>query len=91
MVNCDPRPSPPTTTPAIACIFEPLTYEDVMAVYEHEAQRRADRSDRAVRRSDAAESGAAVEGRRSADYRDIAESIDLAEDRRRFGKLLEEL
>ena len=42
--------------------FEPLTLEDVLAVYEHEASVGArDRHDRAVRRADSAEPRAAAE------------------------------
>ena len=53
--------------------------------------RSAGRRDRAVRRTDAAEPGAAAESAGVPIIGTSPESIDLAEDRKRFGKLLEEL
>ena len=92
MVNCNPETVSTDYDTSDRLYFEPLTFEDVLAVYEHEAdERRSDRRDRAVRRADAAEPGAAAEGRGRAHHRHLAGIIDLAEDRKRFGKLLEEL
>ncbi len=92
MVNCNPETVSTDYDTSDRLYFEPLTYEDVMAVYEHEAQSGA-------------QIGVIVQfgGQtplnlalplKAAGVPIIGtspESIDLAEDRRRFGKLLEEL
>src|SRR6202000_1991005 len=92
MVNCNPETVSTDYETTDRLYFEPLTYEDVMAVYEHEAQGGAP-------------VGVVVQfgGQtplnlalplKAAGVPIIGtspESIDLAEDRRRFGKLLEEL
>ena len=91
MVNCNPETVSTDYDTSDRLYFEPLTLEDVLAVYEHEAQRRGDRHDRAVRRPDAAESGAAARAAGVPIIGTSPESIDLAEDRKRFGKLLDEL
>jgi carbamoyl-phosphate synthase large subunit len=92
MVNCNPETVSTDYDTSDRLYFEPLTYEDVMAVYEHEA-------------SGGAQVGVIVQfgGQtplnlalplKAAGVPIIGtspESIDLAEDRRRFGKLLEEL
>ena len=92
MVNCNPETVSTDYDTSDRLYFEPLTYEDVMAVYEHEA-------------SSGAPIGVIVQfgGQtplnlalplKSAGVPIIGtspESIDLAEDRKRFGKLLEEL
>ena len=92
MVNCNPETVSTDYDTSDRLYFEPLTYEDVMAVYEHEAQGGA-------------EIGVIVQfgGQtplnlalplKAAGVPIIGtspESIDLAEDRKRFGKLLEEL
>ncbi len=72
MVNCNPETVSTDYDTSDRLYFEPLTYEDVMAVYEHEAEGGADRRDRAVRRADAAESRAAAEGRGCAHHRHLA-------------------
>ena len=73
MINCNPETVSTDYDTSDRLYFEPLTYEDVMAVYEHEASGGArDRRDRAVRRADAAESRAAAEGRGRAHHRHIA-------------------
>ena len=73
MVNCNPETVSTDYDTSDRLYFEPLTYEDVMAVYEHEAAGGArDRRDRAVRRADAAESRAAAEGRGRAHHRHVA-------------------
>ena len=38
MVNCNPETVSTDYDTSDRLYFEPLTYEDVMAVYEHEAQ-----------------------------------------------------
>jgi carbamoyl-phosphate synthase large subunit len=92
MVNCNPETVSTDYDTSDRLYFEPLTLEDVLAVYEHEA-------------SSGAEIGMIVQfgGQtplnlaqrlRKAGVPIIGtspESIDLAEDRKRFGKLLEEL
>ena len=92
MVNCNPETVSTDYDTSDRLYFEPLTFEDVMAVYEHEA-------------SGGAEIGMIVQfgGQtplnlalplKAAGVPIIGtspESIDLAEDRKRFGKLITEL
>jgi carbamoyl-phosphate synthase large subunit len=92
MVNCNPETVSTDYDTSDRLYFEPLTYEDVMEVYEHEA-------------SGGAPVGVIVQfgGQtplnlalplKAAGVPIIGtspESIDLAEDRKRFGKLLDEL
>jgi carbamoyl-phosphate synthase large subunit len=92
MVNCNPETVSTDYDTSDRLYFEPLTLEDVLAVYEHEA-------------SGGAEIGMIVQfgGQtplnlalplKAAGVPIIGtspESIDLAEDRKRFGKLIEEL
>ncbi len=92
MVNCNPETVSTDYDTSDRLYFEPLTLEDVLAVYNHE-------------RSSGAPIGMIVQfgGQtplnlaqrlRAAGVPIIGtspESIDLAEDRKRFGKLLEEL
>src|SRR6201988_2355467 len=92
MVNCNPETVSTDYDTSDRLYFEPLTLEDVLAVYEHEA-------------SGGAEIGLIVQfgGQtplnlalplKAAGVPIIGtspESIDLAEDRKRFGKLLEGL
>jgi carbamoyl-phosphate synthase large subunit len=92
MINCNPETVSTDYDTSDRLYFEPLTYEDVMAVYEHEAKSNA-----AI--------GVIVQfgGQtplnlalplKAAGVPIIGtspESIDLAEDRKRFGKLMEEL
>ncbi len=92
MINCNPETVSTDYDTSDRLYFEPLTYEDVMAVYEHEA-------------ASGAPIGVIVQfgGQtplnlalplKAAGVPIIGtspESIDLAEDRKRFGKLLEEL
>ncbi len=92
MVNCNPETVSTDYDTSDRLYFEPLTYEDVMAVYEHEA-------------ASGAPIGVIVQfggqtplnlalPMKAAGVPIIGtspESIDLAEDRKRFGKLLEEL
>jgi carbamoyl-phosphate synthase large subunit len=92
MVNCNPETVSTDYDTSDRLYFEPLTFENVMDVYEHEA-------------SSGAEIGMIVQfgGQtplnlalplKAAGVPIIGtspESIDLAEDRKRFGKLIEEL
>ncbi|HWR36867.1 MAG TPA: carbamoyl-phosphate synthase large subunit [Clostridia bacterium] len=92
MVNCNPETVSTDYDTSDRLYFEPLTFEDVMAIYEHESQGGA-------------EVGLIVQfgGQtplnlalplKAAGVPIIGtspESIDLAEDRKRFGKLLDEL
>jgi carbamoyl-phosphate synthase large subunit len=92
MVNCNPETVSTDYDTSDRLYFEPLTLEDVLAVYEHEASGGAEVGmivqfggqtplNLALRLKAA---GVPILGT-------SPESIDLAEDRRRFGKLLEEL
>ena len=92
MVNCNPETVSTDYDTSDRLYFEPLTFEDVMAIYDHEVK-------------DGAEVGVIVQfgGQtplnlalplKAAGVKIIGtspESIDLAEDRKRFGKLLDEL
>jgi carbamoyl-phosphate synthase large subunit len=92
MVNCNPETVSTDYDTSDRLFFEPLTFEDVSAVCEHEA-------------STGAEIGVIVQfgGQTPLNLAlplkragipiigTSPESIDLAEDRKRFGKLLEEL
>jgi len=92
MVNCNPETVSTDYDTSDRLYFEPLTFEDVLAVYKHEA-------------SSGAEIGMIVQfgGQtplnlslplKAAGVPIIGtspESIDLAEDRKRFGKLITEL
>ncbi|MBT9330741.1 carbamoyl-phosphate synthase large subunit [Paracidobacterium acidisoli] len=92
MVNCNPETVSTDYDTSDRLYFEPLTLEDVLAVYEHEASSGAEIGmivqfggqtplNLALRLKAA---GVPIIGT-------SPESIDLAEDRRRFGKLLEDL
>jgi carbamoyl-phosphate synthase large subunit len=92
MVNCNPETVSTDYDTSDRLYFEPLTLEDVLAVYEHEASGGASIGmivqfggqtplNLALRLKGA---GVPILGT-------SPESIDLAEDRKRFGKLLEEL
>ncbi len=92
MVNCNPETVSTDYDTSDRLYFEPLTFEDVMAIYDHETQAGA-------------EVGVIVQfgGQtplnlalplKAAGVKIIGtspESIDLAEDRKRFGKLLDEM
>ncbi len=97
MVNCNPETVSTDYDTSDRLYFEPLTLEDVLAVYNHEAGSGA--------KTGMPQIGVIVQfgGQtplnlaqrlRAAGVPIIGtspESIDLAEDRKRFGKLLEEL
>jgi carbamoyl-phosphate synthase large subunit len=92
MVNCNPETVSTDYDTSDRLYFEPLTFEDVWAIYEHESAKGA-------------EVGVIVQfgGQtplnlalplKNSGVKIIGtspESIDLAEDRKRFNKLLEEL
>src|SRR6478609_1660959 len=92
MINCNPETVSTDYDTSDRLYFEPLTFEDVMSVYDHEA-------------ASGAPIGVIVQfgGQtplnlalplKAAGVNIIGtspESIDLAEDRKRFGKLLDEL
>jgi len=92
MINCNPETVSTDYDTSDRLYFEPLTLEDVLAVYEHEA-------------SAGAEIGMIVQfgGQTPLNLAlplkhagvpiigTSPESIDLAEDRKRFGKLIEQL
>jgi carbamoyl-phosphate synthase large subunit len=92
MVNCNPETVSTDYDTSDRLYFEPLTFEDVWAIYEHETAAGADVGiivqfggqtplNLALPLK---HSGAKIIGT-------SPESIDLAEDRKRFNKLLEEL
>src|SRR6201987_462616 len=92
MINCNPEPVSPAYDTSDLLYFEPLTLEDVFAVYEHEASAGASvgvivqfGGQTPLNLSlPLKASGVPIIGT-------SPESIDLAEDRKRFGKLLDEL
>jgi carbamoyl-phosphate synthase large subunit len=92
MVNCNPETVSTDYDTSDRLYFEPLTLEDVLAVYEHEASSGADigmivqfGGQTPLNLSlPLKKAGVPIIGT-------SPESIDLAEDRKRFGKLIEEL
>ena len=73
MVNCNPETVSTDYDTSDRLYFEPLVLEDVLAVYNHEAQSGAKIGDDcAVRRADSAEPGAAAARGRRADHWHIA-------------------
>src|SRR5579875_2659489 len=92
MVNCNPETVSTDYDTSDRLYFEPLTFEDVLAVYEHEASAGADigmivqfGGQTPLNLSlPLKAAGVPVIGT-------SPESIDLAEDRKRFGQLIEEL
>jgi carbamoyl-phosphate synthase large subunit len=92
MINCNPETVSTDYDTSDRLYFEPLTFEDVLSVYEHEASAGAEigmivqfggqtplNLSLPLKRA-----GVPVIGT-------SPESIDLAEDRKRFGKLITEL
>ena len=92
MVNCNPETVSTDYDTSDRLYFEPLTYEDVMAVYEHEAKSGAPIGV-IVQFGGQTPLNLALplKGAGVPIIGTSPESIDLAEDRKRFGKLLEEL
>jgi carbamoyl-phosphate synthase large subunit len=92
MVNCNPETVSTDYDTSDRLYFEPLTLEDVLAVYNHEAQSGA-KIGMIVQYG--GQTPLNLAGRlRAAGVPIIGtspESIDLAEDRKRFGRLLEDL
>ncbi|MBV9075799.1 MAG: carbamoyl-phosphate synthase large subunit [Acidobacteria bacterium] len=92
MINCNPETVSTDYDTSDRLYFEPLTFEDVLSVYEHEASGGA-----AV--AMIVQFGGQTPLNLSLPLKAAGvpiigtspESIDLAEDRKRFGKLLEEL
>src|SRR3954465_4279740 len=92
MVNCNPETVPPDYDPSDRLYFEPLTFEDVISVYEHEAAGGADIG-MIVQFGGQTPLNLALPLKNSG-VKIIGTSpeyIDLAEDRKRFNKLLDEL
>ncbi len=92
MVNCNPETVSTDYDTSDRLYFEPLTLEDVLAVYNHEAQSGA-KIGMIVQFGGQTPLNLA-QRLRAAGVPIIGtspESIDLAEDRKRFGKLLDEL
>ena len=73
MINCNPETVSTDYDTTDRLYFEPLTFEDVMAVIDEGAERRRDGVvPGAVRRADAAEAGAAAAGSRRRDPGHVA-------------------
>ncbi len=92
MVNCNPETVSTDYDTSDRLYFEPLTLEDVLAVYHHEAQSGAEIG--MIVQFGGQTPLNLAQRLRAAGVPIIGtspESIDLAEDRKRFGKLLEDL
>ena len=84
MVNCNPETVSTDYDTSDRLYFEPLTFEDVMEIIEKEKPE----GDRAVRRPDAAEALARLGAAGAPIIGTTPDSIDVAEDRERFQKLV---
>ena len=80
MVNCNPETVSTDYDTSDRLYFEPLTLEDVLEVVAE--RERPVRGHRAVRRADAAQARPGAGRGRGPGARDLADAIDLAEDRR---------
>jgi carbamoyl-phosphate synthase large subunit len=92
MVNCNPETVSTDYDTSDRLYFEPLVLEDVLAVYNHEAQAGAEIG--VIVQFGGQTPLNLAQRLRAAGVPIIGtspESIDLAEDRKQFGKLLEEL
>ena len=92
MVNCNPETVSTDYDTSDRLYFEPLTLEDVLAVYNHEAKAGAEIG--MIVQFGGQTPLNLAQRLRAAGVPIIGtspESIDLAEDRKRFGKLLNEL
>src|ERR1700678_2668226 len=92
MVNCNPETVSTDYDTSDRLYFEPLTLEDVLAVYEHEASANAEIG-MIVQFGGQTPLNLALPLKKAGVpvIGTSPESIDLAEDRKRFGKLIEEL
>ncbi len=92
MVNCNPETVSTDYDTSDRLYFEPLTFEDVLCVYQHESQSGAPVGV-IVQFGGQTPLNLALplKGASVTIIGTSPESIDLAEDRKRFGKLLEEL
>jgi carbamoyl-phosphate synthase large subunit len=92
MVNCNPETVSTDYDTSDRLYFEPLTFEDVLSVYQHESKSGAPVGV-IVQFGGQTPLNLALplKGAGVAIIGTSPESIDLAEDRKRFGKLLEEL
>ncbi len=98
MVNCNPETVSTDYDTSDRLYFEPLTLEDVLGVYEHEASVGADGAPK-NQIGMIVQFGGQTPLNLSLPLKKAGvpiigtspESIDLAEDRKRFGKLIEEL
>ncbi len=92
MVNCNPETVSTDYDTSDRLYFEPLTFEDVLAVYQHESQAGAPVGV-IVQYGGQTPLNLALplKGAGVTIIGTSPESIDLAEDRKRFGRLLEEL
>src|SRR6202008_1621356 len=92
MINCNPETVSTDYDTSDRLYFEPLTFEDVMAVYEHEASSGADIGMIVQFGGQTPLNlGLPLKAAGVPIIGTSPESIDLAEDRKRFGKLIEEL
>jgi carbamoyl-phosphate synthase large subunit len=99
MVNCNPETVSTDYDTSDRLYFEPLTLEDVLAVYEHEASGSAEPSAQKNQIGMIVQFGGQTPLNLSLPLKRAGvpiigtspESIDLAEDRKRFGKLITEL
>jgi len=92
MVNCNPETVSTDYDTSDRLYFEPLVLEDVLAIYNHEAQSGAEIG--MIVQFGGQTPLNLAQRLRTAGVPIIGtspESIDLAEDRKRFGKLLDEL
>ena len=92
MINCNPETVSTDYDTVDRLYFEPLTFEDVSAIIAREQEAGADVSCVVqYRRTDAAQAGAATQRAGVQIIGTSPDSIDLAEDRERFAKLLWDL
>ncbi len=92
MINCNPETVSTDYDTSDRLYFEPLTLEDVLAVYEHESTSGAEMG-MIVQFGGQTPLNLALPLKKAGVpiIGTSPESIDLAEDRKRFGKLIEEL
>ena len=73
MVNCNPETVSTDYDTSDRLYFEPLTFEDVLAIYEHESfSGRGGGRDRAIRWTNAAQSSSAAQSGRRQHHRHVA-------------------